>query len=106
MLVVLLAILVVLVVTWAFVVFSCEPLMASVLVAEITPAATLVTFLPPALIPAVVTLGPPVTISPFAANVLVLVPSVAITELTTGLSAICNCITPLASTTVFRLASE
>ncbi|MNP38551.1 hypothetical protein D3C76_1320670 [compost metagenome] len=106
MLVVLPAILVILVPTCWLVSFSCEPLIASLLVAEMSPAATLVTFLLPALMPLVVTLGPPVTVSPFAANMLVLVPSVAIMELTTGLSAICNCMTPLASTTVFRFLPE
>ena len=57
---------------------SCPPLIASLLFAAIVPSATLVIFLLPASIPALVTLGPPVMVKPLVFSLL----SPAVTLLT------------------------
>ena len=50
--------------------YTWPPVAASVLVAEIVPAVTLVIVLPPALIPVLVTLGPPVMVRPLVSSLL------------------------------------
>ena len=95
--------LVVLVATFWLVAYSWLPFTASVLVLLSVPAATLVTFLLPAFTPVVVTLGPPVMVSP---ELLIVVVPPIIAEVKTGFSAICTTKLPFASTTVFRFASE
>ncbi len=95
--------LVVLVATFWLVAYSWLPFTPSVLVLLSVPAATLVTFLLPAFTPVVVTLGPPVIVSPLLFRVVV--PPI-IAEVKTGFSAICTSRLPFASTTVFRFLSE
>ncbi|MNE31092.1 hypothetical protein D3C80_1246400 [compost metagenome] len=81
---------------------SCEPLIASVELALISPAATLMIFWLPASIPLMVTLGPPEMVRPLVSIMVLPV----ITELNSGFSAISSCRLPLASTSVRRLAPE